>query len=92
MEKLKKEEIDILREIYKFSEVVQKAAERFLPNLICNFVFDLAKKYNIFYDLYPILKEKDKEIKKFRLTLTKAVSIIIKNSLLLLGIEVPEKM
>jgi arginyl-tRNA synthetase len=92
MEKLKKEEIDILREIYKFSEVVQKAAERFSPNLICNFAFDLAKKYNLFYDLYPILKEKDKEIKKFRLTLTKAVSIIIKNSLLLLGIEVPEKM
>jgi arginyl-tRNA synthetase len=92
MEKLKKEEIDILREIYKFSEVVQEAAERFSPNLICNFVFDLAKKYNLFYDLYPILKEKEKEIKKFRLTLTKAVSIIIKNSLLLLGIEVPEKM
>jgi arginyl-tRNA synthetase len=92
IEKVKKKEIEILREIYKFPEIVQEAAEKFSPNLICNFAFDLAKKYNLFYDLYPILKEKDNEIKKFRILLTKAVSQIIKNSLFLLGIGVPEKM
>jgi arginyl-tRNA synthetase len=92
IEKLKKEEIDILREIYKFPEIIQEAAEKFSPNLICNFVFDLAKKYNLFYDLYPILKAEDKETKNFRLILTKAVSHIIKNSLSLLGIDVPQKM
>jgi arginyl-tRNA synthetase len=92
IEKVKKEEIEILREIYKFPEIVQEAAEKFSPNLICNFAFDLAKKYNLFYDSYPILKEKDNEIKKFRILLTKAVSQIIKNSLFLLGIGVPEKM
>jgi arginyl-tRNA synthetase len=92
IEKLKKEEIDILREIYKFPEMVQESAEKFSPNLICNFVFDLAKKYNLFYDLYPILKADDEEIKNFRLILTKAVAQIIKNSLSLLGIEVPQKM
>ena len=92
IEKLKKEEIEILREIYKFPEIVKEAAEKFSPNLICNFAFDLAKKYNLFYDLHPILKEKDNEIKKFRILLTKAVSQIIKNSLFLLGIGVPEKM
>jgi arginyl-tRNA synthetase len=92
IEKLKKEEIDILREIYKFPEVVQEAAEKFSPNLICNFVFDLAKKYNLFYDLYPILKAEDEETKNFRLILTKAVAQIIKNSLSLFGIGVPKKM
>jgi arginyl-tRNA synthetase len=92
IEKLKKEEIDILREIYKFPEVVQEAAEKFSPNLICNFAFDLAKKYNLFYDLYQILKAEDKETKKFRLILTRAVAQIIKNSLFLLGIQTPEKM
>jgi arginyl-tRNA synthetase len=91
-EKLKKEEIEILREIYKFPEIVQEAAEKFSPNLICNFVFDIAKKYNLFYDFYPILKEKDKEIKNFRLCLTRAIAQIIKNSLFLLGIETPKKM
>jgi arginyl-tRNA synthetase len=92
IEKLKKEEIDILREIYKFPEIVEEAAEKFSPNLICNFIFDLAKKYNLFYDLYPILKAEDEEIKNFRLILTKSVAQIIKNSLSLLGIQTPEKM
>jgi arginyl-tRNA synthetase len=92
IEKLKKEEIEILREIYKFPEIIQEAAEKFSPNLICNFVFDLAKKYNLFYDLYPILKAEDKETKNFRLILTKTVAQIIKNSLFILGIEVPKKM
>jgi arginyl-tRNA synthetase len=81
-----------LREIYKFPEIIQEAAEKFSPNLICNFVFDLAKKYNLFYDLYPILKAEDKETKNFRLILTKTVAQIIKNSLFILGIEVPKKM
>jgi arginyl-tRNA synthetase len=92
IEKLKKEEIDILREIYKFPEIVEEAAEKFSPNLICNFIFDLAKKYNLFYDLYSILKAEDEEIKNFRLILTKSVAQIIKNSLSLLGIQTPEKM
>jgi arginyl-tRNA synthetase len=92
IEKLKREEIDILREIYKFPEIVQEAGEKFSPNLICNFVFELAKKFNLFYDLYPILKAEDEETKIFRLILTKSVAQIIKNSLSLLGIQTPEKM
>jgi arginyl-tRNA synthetase len=91
-EKMTKEEIEILREIYKFPEVVEESAKRFSPNLVCNFVFDLAKKYNLFYDLHPILKAKEKATRNFRLALTKSVAQIIKNSLSLLGIQTPEKM
>jgi len=89
---LKKEEIEILREIYKFPEIVQEAAEKFSPNLICNFVFNLAKKYNLFYDLYSIIKAENEKIRNFRLALTKAVAQIIKNSLSLLGIQTPQRM
>jgi arginyl-tRNA synthetase len=92
IEKLNKEEIDILREIYKFPEIVQEAAEKFSPNLICNFIFDLAQKYNLFYDLHPILKAETEELKIFRLALTTAVAQVLKNSLNLLGISVPERM
>jgi len=88
----KLEEENILRTIYKFPEVVQEAAEEFSPNLICNFAFNLAQKYNLFYDTYPIIKAETQELKIFRLALTAAVSQILKNSLLLLGIAVPEKM
>ena len=88
---LNDQEISILRTIYKFSEVVTDSAESYSPNLICNFLFDLAQKYNSFYNDYPIIKS-DKDIKQFRLLLTVAVSQIIKNGLYLLGIKVPERM
>jgi len=89
---LKKEEEEILREIYKFPEVVQESAEKFSPNLICNFIFNLAQKYNLFYDLHPILKAETEELKIFRLALTESVAQVLKNSLFLLGIFAPEKM
>ena len=89
---LEKEEEDILRTIYKFPEVVQNAAEKFSPNLICNFAFDLAQKYNLFYNFCPIIKAKTLERKEFRLALTYATSQILKNCLKLLGISIPEKM
>ena len=86
------EEKDILRTIYKFPEVVQESAEEFSPNLICNFAFDLAQKYNLFYQLHPVIKAETKELKSFRLFLTTAVAQVLKNSLAILGISAPEKM
>jgi len=86
------EEENLLRTIYKFPEVVEEAAEKFSPNLICNFAFDLAQKYNLFYDLHSIIKAETEELKIFRLALTTAVSQVLKNSLSILGISAPERM
>ncbi len=86
------EEVALLRTIYKFPEVIQEAGENFAPNLICNFLFDLAQKYNLFYNKQPILKAESEELKNFRLALTMTVGQVIKNGLYLLGIETPEKM
>ena len=86
------EELEIVRIIYQFPEIVTEAAEKFSPSLICNFAFDLAQKYNAFYDRYSILKAGDKELKQGRLCLTAAVAQVLKNSLFLLGIKAPEKM
>ena len=89
---INKEEEGILRESYKFPEIIQEAAENFSPNIICNFIFQLSQKYNLFYDLHPIIKAKDVDKKNFRLALTLAVSQIVKTGLSLLGISTPEKM
>ena len=89
---LKTEEQNLLRTIYKFPEVIQQAGEKFSPNLICSFLFDLAQKYNVFYNRLSILKADEAELVSFRLFLTMAVSQVIKNGLNLLGIESPEKM
>jgi len=89
---LTNEEISILRTIYKFPEVVAEAGENYSPNLICNFLFDLAQKYNLFYNKLPILKAESPEFVEGRLALTAAVDQIIKSGLNLLGIATPERM
>jgi len=86
------EETAILRIIRKFPEILKQAANNFSPNLICNFIFDLTQKYNIFYEKHSILEAKTKEKKEFRLALTLATRQILENSLELLGISIPQKM
>ncbi len=88
-ESFNKEEELLLRALRKFPEIVQEAADKFSPNIICNFVFDLAQKFNLFYEKHSILEGENRD---FRIALTKAVLQILESSLGLLGIEVPEKM
>lgn len=86
------EERNLIRTLYKFPETVQEAKGNFAPNLLCNFLFDLAQKYNLFYNKQSILKAKSKELRNFRLALTAAVGQVLKNGLNLLGIVTPERM
>lgn len=86
---LNDEESLLLRIIYHFSDVVGEAAENYAPNLLCNFLFGLAQKFNLFYQKHKVIGS-DKE--ESRLMLVKAVGAIIKNGLYLLGIEAPERM
>jgi len=87
-----KEELDVLRLIYDFPEVVQEAAEKYAPNIICNYVFDVAQAYNHFYNTHRVLDAQTKDQKQFRLLLTASTAQIIQNSLKLLGIQTLEKM
>jgi arginyl-tRNA synthetase len=68
---------------------VEEAAKNFSPNLLCNFLFDLAQKFNLFYEKEKVIGG---ENERFRIILTSAVGQILKNGLNLLGIETPEKM
>jgi len=86
---LKDEEISLLRTISRFEEVIEKAGEKLAPNILCNYLFDLAQKFNLFYQKHKILGS---EKQNFRLALTAGVGQVIKNGLNLLGIEAPEKM
>ena len=95
VEPLQKEELSILRHFYKFPEIVQQAGESYSPNLICNFLYDLAQKYNTFYNKHRIINPTMRQysnITMFRICLTAAVRQILKNGLYLLGIKCPEKM
>ena len=87
--KLQQEETSLLRALNRFTEVVEEAGEKFAPNLLCNYLFDLAQKFNLFYQKHKIIGSENED---FRLALTRATGIIIKNGLNLLGINAPERM
>jgi len=89
--KFNQEEMAIIRTILQFNKNIKESADEFSPNIICNFLFDLSQKYNLFYNRHAILKAEKKE-RELRLTLTFAVSQVLKNGLSLLGIEVPNQM
>ncbi|MCA9372400.1 arginine--tRNA ligase [Candidatus Woesebacteria bacterium] len=89
---LTKEESDMLSLLLHYGEVVHDAAQNFAPNYICTYLYDLAQKYNVFYQKHSILTCKDEDVKQLRLALTQAVSIVLENGLNLLGIKTVEKM
>lgn len=84
-------EFEVIKSLASFPETLIEAAEKYEPCYISRFAVDLAKKFNKFYIDCKILSAEGDD-KKFRLALTEAVLITLKNSLTLLGINVPEKM
>ena len=70
---------------------VLKAAETFKPNLIADYLYELSKKLNSFYNNCPILNQ-DIETLKSRALLIKKTGEVLKEGLGLLGIPVLNKM
>ncbi len=81
----------LIRKLLKFDEVIISIERDLMPNRLCNYLFELCKTFNRFYDQVPILKgEMDTKIS--RLTLCALTEKTLKLSLELLGIETLERM
>ncbi len=89
---LNQNELFVLRKLYQFPQVLKQVSQDFLPNLLCNYLFELSQAFNSFYESSPVLQEKDPQLQSFRLNLITATAQVIKNGLYLLGIEAPEEM
>ncbi len=85
-------EKEIIKLLYEFPCTVGEAGKGLSPALIAAYAYDLAKEYNQFYQEIPVLREPDPAIINFRLALSSFTADIIRKSMDLLGIEVPEKM
>ncbi len=90
--KLSKREIDLIKSILEYPKVIQESARSYNPALVANYIYELVKDYNSYYQATPILKAKDKNVISFRVLLSKKVSENIKSAMSLLGIDVPERM
>lgn len=87
----KEEEFELVKSVSLFSNIVRKAALEFEPSIISNYLIDLSKCFNRFYNKYRVLDD-DKNIEKTRVFLAYATKIVLKNGLSLLGINTPERM
>jgi arginyl-tRNA synthetase len=89
IKEVENEEKQVLRSLPKFKDVLVDSAFNYSPNLLCNYLFDLAQKYNYFYSKHKIIGSNNEN---FRVGLSKATGIILKRGLMILGIDAPEKM
>ena len=85
-------DLPLLHILIKFPEVVKDAAETYYPNQLCDYLYDLASKFNTFYEVAPVLNEENTQKRILRLNLISATAQVLKNGLSLLGIEAPEEM
>jgi arginyl-tRNA synthetase len=86
------EEKEIIKLLQSFPSIINEAAASFSPALIANYVYELVKSYNSFYQSVKILTEENEFIRNTRLALSHQVSKTIERCLKPLGIEAPEKM
>ncbi|MFZ5955552.1 MAG: arginine--tRNA ligase [Nanoarchaeota archaeon] len=86
---LKEQEIKLLKKISAFPKTTKDAYEKFAPNIIANYSYELAQAFNEFYHSCEVLGSSEET---FRLKLVEIFRNVIKNSLWLLGIDVLEEM
>ena len=85
-------EKELIRILYDYDVVLSQSGKELSPALIANYTYELVKTYNHFYQDTPILREENSNKRIFRLQLSAATASIIKRSMALLGIDVPEQM
>ena len=76
----------------EYTSIISQAAKEYSPAIIANFAYDLAKTYSQFYSSTYILNETNSDIRKFRLYVNKVTGQTLQETMLLLGIEMPNRM
>ncbi len=84
-------EIHLARLLVRFGEVLPTILDDFRPNLLANYVLELARAFHSYFEACPVLKAEE-PIRSSRLALCDLTSRTLKQCLYLLGIEVPERM
>ena len=85
-------ETNLIKHLLLFPELISQSSKLLSPSLIANYLYELVKLFNSFYQNVNILGEKNEQTRKMRIILTKIIARNIKKSCGLLGIKVPEKM
>ena len=85
-------EKEVIKQLEIYPEVIVLAGKQYNPALIANYLYDLVKSYNTFYQNVSVLGSTDITQKAFRVALSEKVAEVIANASNLLGIDVPNRM
>lgn len=86
-----REELDLVKELDRFPEVVNEAALDFAPHLLAEYALGLARAFHAYYTDHRVLGEEER-VTRARLALTQGVRTVLARSLEILGISAPEAM
>jgi len=84
-------EITLAKRLCRFTEIVPQVLNDFRPNILANYLFELANSFHAFYEACPVLRS-DEPVRSSRLALCDLTGRVLQRGLDLLGIKVPEKM
>jgi len=90
--RLHEKERELMLLLMNYPSVVRSAAEAYSPALVANYIYDLVKSFNSFYQQVTILAEEDLDKRNLRLQLCSKIAEVIAHGSALLGIEVPDRM
>jgi arginyl-tRNA synthetase len=86
------EEIALAKHLLNFGLTLEAVADEFRPNYLCNYLFELAAKFNVFFENCPVLKAEDETTRNSRLILCDLTARVLRCGLETLGIETVEQM
>ena len=84
-------EINLAKRVCQFAEIVPQVLNGFRPNILANYLFELANSFHAFYEACPVLKSEE-PARSSRLALCDLTARVLQRGLDLLGIKVPERM
>ncbi|MFK7757457.1 MAG: arginine--tRNA ligase [Flavobacteriales bacterium] len=85
-------EKQVIKRLYDYSAVLAESAKLYNPGVLANYIYELVKDYNSFYQSTNILKEQDEDLVSLRLHFSRLTANVIKSGMKLLGIDMPERM
>lgn len=90
IKKYNDEELNLIRSLYKFPEIVQTAAINYTPNILCNFLYDICQKFNLFYAKHRIIESG--QVNDLRVFLTQKVKETLEKGMEILNLPTVDKM
>ena len=89
---LDERERKLITHLNLYPMTISHAADQYSPAIIANYLYELVKNYNTFYQNVKVLGANEPYQKEFRIALSRKVGDVIKSATLLLGINLPETM